>query len=75
MYSLYQSCDYSVCTDSRRVKSGDMFFALKGENFNGNDYALSALEKGAAAAVVDDPALAGHSGVVLVEDSFAALQR
>ena len=74
MYSLYQSCDCSVCTDSRRVKSGDMFFALKGENFNGNDYALSALEKGAAAAVVDDPALAGHSGVVLVEDSFAALQ-
>ena len=74
LYSLYLSCGCNVCTDSRKVMPGDLFFALRGENFNGNDYALSALEKGAAAAVVDDPSLEGHSGTILVEDAFAALQ-
>ena len=42
----------AVTTDSRKCPSGSMFFALRGDTFNGNDYALQALEKGCAVAVV-----------------------
>jgi UDP-N-acetylmuramoyl-tripeptide--D-alanyl-D-alanine ligase len=44
----------SVQTDTRKLKDGDLFFALKGDNFNGNKFALQALEKGAAYAIVDE---------------------
>lgn len=44
-----------ITTDSRKVNSGSIFFALKGDNFDGNMYASKALEAGAALAVVDDP--------------------
>ena len=43
----------SVCTDSRTIKEGDVFFALKGENFDGNLFADKALEAGASLVVVD----------------------
>jgi UDP-N-acetylmuramoyl-tripeptide--D-alanyl-D-alanine ligase len=43
-----------ICTDSRVCPEGSLFFALKGDNFNANAYALSALEKGCAYAVVDE---------------------
>lgn len=43
-----------ICTDSRQITPGCIFFALKGETFDGNKFALSALEKGAAIAVVDN---------------------
>ena len=44
----------SISTDTRTVKKGDIFFALKGENFDGNKYAHLALEKGASLVVIDD---------------------
>ena len=44
-----------VCTDTRKIKSGDLFVALKGENFNGNEFATEAIEMGAVAVVVDEP--------------------
>lgn len=53
LYELYGRCR-GVSTDSRAVGERCMFFALRGESFNGNRYALAALEKGAAYAVVDD---------------------
>ncbi|HNU77533.1 MAG TPA: Mur ligase domain-containing protein, partial [Prolixibacteraceae bacterium] len=56
LYQLFQSHPL-VTTDSRRVLPGAMFFALKGENFDGNRFAVSALSAGAACAVVDDPAV------------------
>lgn len=43
-----------VTTDSRTIKGGEMFFALKGENFDGNEYAQNALEAGAAYAIVNE---------------------
>jgi len=43
-----------VVTDSRKISAGSIFFALKGENFDGNQFAQQALEKGAAYAVIDD---------------------
>ena len=44
----------SVCTDTRRIKKGDLFFALKGDQFNGNLFALQALKDGASLAIVDE---------------------
>lgn len=65
-----------VTTDSRMCPEGSMFFALKGENFDGNLYALSALEKGCAVAVVDRPESVpeGDKRFVLVDDVLSALQ-
>ncbi|MGM9736208.1 MAG: UDP-N-acetylmuramoyl-tripeptide--D-alanyl-D-alanine ligase [Candidatus Cryptobacteroides sp.] len=53
LYSIYRRCNGQVTTDTRTLKGGELFFALKGENFDGNEYALKALESGAAFAVVD----------------------
>lgn len=54
LYQLYLEHP-SVTTDSRQVAPGQIFFALKGERFDGNEYAAEVLQKGAALAVVDDP--------------------
>ena len=54
LYSIFLSCGSKVTTDSRKISGGELFFALRGENFDGNLYALQALEKGAAYAVVDE---------------------
>lgn len=53
-YNLFTECRFQFTTDSRSLKTGDIFFALKGENFNGNSYAIQVLEAGAAYAVVDE---------------------
>ena len=75
LYSIYQDCGCRVTTDSRKITGGEIFFALKGENFDGNDYALSALEKGAAWAVADRRELPEHERLIVVDDAFAALQQ
>jgi UDP-N-acetylmuramoyl-tripeptide--D-alanyl-D-alanine ligase len=63
-----------VCTDTRNLQKGQIFFALKGETFNGNLFALDALKAGAMLAVADDPALVDSDGVFLVPDSLIMLQ-
>lgn len=77
IYALFTSCN-GVTTDTRTLKGGEMFFALKGENFDGNEYALKALEAGAAYAVVNaDSAVAQQSDdarLLRVEDTLKALQ-
>ena len=55
LYKIYLK-NPSVQTDTRKLKQGDIFFALKGDNFNGNTFARQALETGAAYAVIDEPA-------------------
>lgn len=60
LYKLYQQSS-GICTDTRKLKEGQLFFALQGENFNGNTYAETALEEGAIAAVVDDDFLQGKN--------------
>ncbi|MEL6251570.1 MAG: UDP-N-acetylmuramoyl-tripeptide--D-alanyl-D-alanine ligase [Bacteroidota bacterium] len=66
----------SISTDTRKIKEGDLFFALKGDRFDGNKYAEQALEKGAARAIIDDPQYAkeGDERYVLVENVLKALQ-
>jgi UDP-N-acetylmuramoyl-tripeptide--D-alanyl-D-alanine ligase len=60
--------------DSRTVRPGDLFFALRGPNFDGNAYVADAIGKGAVAAVVDAPMQAQSPHHIRVENSLAALQ-
>ena len=53
LYKLFLDCK-SVCTDTRKIKKNDLFFALKGDNFNGNKFAKTALESGAKYAIIDE---------------------
>lgn len=64
-----------VSTDTRSIKKGDIFFALKGPNFNANKLAEQALEKGASIAVIDDPKFETDSRCFLVEDALKTLQK
>lgn len=63
-----------VSTDSRSIKNGSIFFALKGENFDGNQFALQALKEGAVYSVVSDQALENENGCILVENTLETLQ-
>ncbi len=65
---------HRVSTDTRSIQPGDLYFALKGERFDGNRYAQQALEAGAYRAIVDDPGLAGKPGMAWVENGLRALQ-
>ena len=73
LYDLFKQHP-SACTDTRKLQRGDIFFALKGPNFDGNLFAEKALQAGAAVAVIDAPAFAHIPGTVLVEDVLTALQ-
>lgn len=64
-----------VCTDTRKIESGCIFFALKGDNFNGNEFAAQALESGAAYAVVDEQEHASDERSILVDDVLTTLQK
>jgi len=63
-----------VTIDSRKIEAGSIFFALKGDNFNGNAFALAAIEKGASYAVVDEGEYAVHDKIILVESVLHTLQ-
>lgn len=74
LYGIY--CAHPVVTtDSRKCLDGSIFFALKGASFDGNQYALQALEKGCAFAVVDNPEIAKQDKrLLLVDDVLTSLQ-
>lgn len=74
LYTIYQQYP-SVQTDTRKLKAGDIFFALKGENFNGNAFAAKAIETGAAYAVIDEKEFAIEGKTILVPDVLTALQQ
>jgi UDP-N-acetylmuramoyl-tripeptide--D-alanyl-D-alanine ligase len=73
LYHIYQ-LHPSIQTDTRKLTKGDMFFALKGPNFNGNLFAKQALEMGAAYAVVDEDVEGDDPRILRVEDTLATLQ-
>ncbi len=64
----------SVQTDTRKLKSGDIFFALKGPNFNANEFALQAVANGAAYAVVDEDLSVTDPRIIKVADVLDTLQ-
>lgn len=63
-----------VCTDTRKIKPGEIFIALSGDNFNGNEFSRKALENGAKIAVVDDPVLKNERNHYYVDDALSFLQ-
>ena len=76
LYSIYTTHP-SVVTDTRKLKSGDLYFALKGPNFNGNVFAIAALEAGATYAIVDEAIADSDSyqdRIIFVEDALTTLQ-
>ncbi|MFN7832920.1 MAG: UDP-N-acetylmuramoyl-tripeptide--D-alanyl-D-alanine ligase [Bacteroidota bacterium] len=74
LYAIYQQHPV-ISTDSRNLPDGCIFFALKGENFDGNKFAEQALEKGAAYAVIDNPSCQTDERCLLVPDVLEALQQ
>ena len=64
----------SVSTDSRKIESNSIYFALSGERFNGNEFAIEALQKGASYAVVDQAALKNEPGCIFVNNVLKTLQ-
>ncbi len=74
IYTLFQKYPVIV-TDSRKVVKDSIFVALKGDNFNGNKFALSTLEKGCSYAIVDEKEYAVDDRFILVDDALACLQQ
>ena len=73
LYRLFKQYP-SVQTDTRKLKNGDIFFALKGPNFNGNTFAVQALADGAAYAVVDEEMDSEDTRIIKVDDALETLQ-
>lgn len=63
-----------ICTDTREIKAGAIFFALKGDNFNANQFAEKALNEGCSLAVIDEPEYKKDDRYFLVKDVLKALQ-
>jgi len=74
LYKIYQQHP-SIQTDTRKLKSGDIFFALKGPNFNGNAFAKQAIDIGAACVVIDEKEYEIPGKTYLVPDVLLALQQ
>ena len=72
LYQIYRS-HRVVTTDTRVIEPGCIFFALKGDRFNGNEFATEAIEKGAAFAIIDQDEYSGKN-TILVEDVLQTLQ-
>lgn len=73
LYEIYLQ-NQSIQTDTRKLKKGDIFFALSGHNFNGNDFALQALEAGAAYSIVDQEISAEDGRIIKTDNVLDTLQ-
>ncbi len=74
IYQYYANCNYRVCTDTRKIEAGSMFFALKGDNFDANTFAAQALESGAKWAIIDDKKFEQSNQTILVDNVLKTLQ-
>jgi UDP-N-acetylmuramoyl-tripeptide--D-alanyl-D-alanine ligase len=74
LYKIYLQYP-SVQTDTRKLKEGALFFALKGPNFNANEFAQKAIDAGAAYAIIDDDQYAIEGKTILVNDVLTSLQQ
>lgn len=75
IFEAFSRCG-KVSTDTRKIDGGELFFALRGDNFNGNKFAAKALEAGAETVVIDDPEYHHPEDprYILTDDSLLALQ-
>ena len=74
IYKHFVASDYQICTDSRALKAGDVFFCIKGERFDGNAFAEEAIKLGARLVVVDAEVYSKDSRFTWVADTTLALQ-
>jgi len=73
IYALFKQHS-TICTDSRENTKGGIFISLKGENFNGNKYALKAIQNGCSYAIVDEEKYDVHQNTILVNNALKTLQ-
>ncbi|WP_104736372.1 UDP-N-acetylmuramoyl-tripeptide--D-alanyl-D-alanine ligase [Hanstruepera ponticola] len=73
LHHKFLECE-SVSTDTRKINENSMFFALKGENFDGNKFTEEALKKGAKYVIIDNPDFYHNSQTILVNDVLKTLQ-
>jgi UDP-N-acetylmuramoyl-tripeptide--D-alanyl-D-alanine ligase len=74
LFKLFYECT-GVSTDTRNISADSLFVALKGEHFNGNTFAIAAIENGAKYAIVDEIAYANNHTIFYVEDALSYLQQ
>lgn len=74
LYNIYLN-SRTISTDTRKITPGSVFFALKGERFNGNSFARQALEAGASYVVIDEAEYAADEKYILVENVLQTLQQ
>lgn len=74
LYQLYRET-YLVDTDTRKIRKGSIFFALKGDNFNGNEFAEEALKSGANYVVIDEEKYKNNPKTILVDNVLETLQK
>lgn len=75
LYSLYLRAGQKICTDTRKIEKDAIFFALKGDHFNANEFAIKALNLGCAFAVVDDEKYVSSKQIVFVDNVLLTLQQ
>ncbi|AZQ43623.1 UDP-N-acetylmuramoyl-tripeptide--D-alanyl-D-alanine ligase [Nonlabens ponticola] len=73
LYLLFLASS-GICTDTRKLQSGVLYVALKGDNFDGNDYVAKALEQGASHAISSDASFENRADVTVVSDTLKTLQ-
>ncbi|MBN1180671.1 MAG: UDP-N-acetylmuramoyl-tripeptide--D-alanyl-D-alanine ligase [Bacteroidales bacterium] len=73
IYNLFLSSE-GIVTDTRQVRPNCIFFALKGERFNGNTFASTAIENGCSYAIIDEPQYSIQDKTILVDDVLKCLQ-
>jgi len=74
VYSIFKRHPF-ICTDTREITKGSIFFALKGENFNGNKFAEKAIDEGCAYAIIDEEDFCKNNKIILVENALVCLQK
>ncbi|MCU0359133.1 MAG: UDP-N-acetylmuramoyl-tripeptide--D-alanyl-D-alanine ligase [Bacteroidia bacterium] len=74
LYDYFQESDFKICTDTRKLEPGALFVCLKGENFNANQFAATAIESGCRYAIVDEEQYISHPNIKFVDNTLSALQ-
>ena len=75
IYQLFLKCHQKITTDTRKLETGSIFFALKGDNFNANSFAKNAIDGGCFYAIVDEESMANAQTILYVKDVLETLQQ
>lgn len=75
LYEAFTGCEQIICTDTRKLIKGSLFFCLKGTNFNANEFAEKSIEGGCKFAVVDEEKYATNQNILFVKNVLLALQQ